>query len=341
MVAQAHAEDAPDTVPNRQMTFDHYSPLASGYELLDRVIRPLLAERLLADVAAKGTRIAEQSIDLAQEHFALYVPKSPAPPAGYGLMVFVPPWQQAAIPARWLSVFDRHGMIVVAAAQSGNPENVVSRRIPLALTGYENVKQRYALNPEHVYIGGFSGGSRVAMRTALAYPDVFRGAFLNSGSDAIGTAEVPLPKADLFRQFEEHSRLVYVTGSEDTDPLARDRQSRESAGPLCISESVTFTMTHKGHEPADSWNLERVLTTLEQPRSPDSKLEQCRARRTQEMTQQVAEVEHLIDAGKLSEAVRKLDQVDQHFGGLALPSTLDIARRLRAKGAWPMGKAGE
>ena len=51
-----------------------------------------------------------------------------------------------------------------------------------------NVMKRYAVDPQRVFVSGFSGGARVAMRLALAYPDLFRGALMDAGSDPIGDA---------------------------------------------------------------------------------------------------------------------------------------------------------
>jgi poly(3-hydroxybutyrate) depolymerase len=64
----------------------------------------------------------------------------------------------------------------------------LERRIPLALLAAHNVMQRYPVDKERLYIGGMSGGSRVALRIALAFPDVFHALLLHSGSDRIGTA---------------------------------------------------------------------------------------------------------------------------------------------------------
>ena len=52
---------------------------------------------------------------------------------------------------------------------------ILERRLPLALLGYWNARSRYPIDPDRVYVGGLSGGSRVAQIAALAYPDVFRG----------------------------------------------------------------------------------------------------------------------------------------------------------------------
>src|SRR5208282_4778992 len=70
-----------------------------------------------------------------------------------------------------------------------------------ALLAAQNIMHRYTVNPDRVYVAGFSGGSRVAMRLALGYPDLFRGALLNAGSDPIGDALAPIHPRILFSAF--------------------------------------------------------------------------------------------------------------------------------------------
>src|SRR4029077_12118401 len=83
-------------------------------------------------------------------------------------------------------------------------------------------------------VGGFSGGSRVALKIALAYPDLFRGVLLNAGSDPIGDTEALLPPDDLFAQFQNSTRLVYVTGSADSPNIQLDSVSRDSMKAWCV-----------------------------------------------------------------------------------------------------------
>jgi poly(3-hydroxybutyrate) depolymerase len=150
-------------------------------------------------------------------------------------------------------------MIFVSASNSGNDANVLDRREPLALLAAHNVRQRYPVDPDRVYIGGFSGGSRVAMRLAVAYPDVFRAALLNAGSDSIGDGQLPLPAAELVRQFQDSTRLVYLTGQDDSVGLDQDVRSRESMQEWCAFDLQTQLILRAGHEAAGPAALNRAL----------------------------------------------------------------------------------
>src|SRR5258708_37795868 len=171
------------------------------------MLSPLAALQLKRQMTRSGKQMVEQPIKLSEEKFIAYVP-SPRPARGYALLGFVPPWEDARLPSGWTPVLDRYGVIFVSAARSGNDESVFDRREPLALLAAHNAMQRYPVDPERVYIGGFSGGARVALRLALGYPDVFRGPIFNSRNGPVAESPNPIPPKDLFLHFQ-HTRRGY------------------------------------------------------------------------------------------------------------------------------------
>ena len=297
------------------VTFDQYSSLSSVGEMHRRLLSPLVARRLGAAPSAQHA----QPVDLAEERFALYVPKN-APPNGYGVLVFVPPWEQAVVPAQWIDALDRHGLIFVSAARSGNGADVMERREPLALLAASNVLHRYPVDVSRVYVGGFSGGSRVAERLALAYPDLFHGALLNAGSDPIGTPDVPLPTSKLLERFQASSRLVYLTGRNDTDHLEMDRRSRKAMSEWCVFDVTPLVVPWSGHETPNAAAFSRGLNALEQhdPAEP-AKLSACRDRYREELRADIERTRALAAKGDRTDAAAELEKIDARFGGLATP----------------------
>ena len=315
------------------VVFTEYTPLAASSEMVRRLLSPLAAAEVQGTLARSGSRLLEQGVDLAQERFVLYVP-GVVPPQGYGLLVFVPPWTDARLPAGWESVLDRYGMIYVSAARSGNAENVIGRREPLALLAAYNLMQRYPVDAAHVYVGGFSGGSRIALRLALAYPDVFHGALLNAGSDPLGTGVPPLPPADLFRQFQESARLVLLTGEHDPAHLASDAESVAALRRWCVFDVDTEVIPGAAHEVASPTALSGALKQLLAPASPAAaKLGRCRAGIERELTPQLEKAQALLESGRLSEAQALLLEIDQRFGGLAAPRTVELQMALNCSSA--------
>jgi pimeloyl-ACP methyl ester carboxylesterase len=251
----------------------------------------------------------------------VYVPDQP-----HALLVFIPPWPRAEIPRPWIAALNRYNTILVTAENSGNEAPTTDRREPLALLAAHNIMARYPIDPQQVYIGGFSGGARVALRLALGYPDVFHGVLLDAGSDMIGSADVPLPPAHLFKRFQESSRLVYLTGERDEENLARDIHSRHSLDQWCVYDVVAQTAPRTGHDIADAAAFSRALQTLLASglRNP-AKLQTCREQIDRELQSQLGQVEDLLRRGDTAGAKRLLDQIDAKYGGLAAPRSLELA----------------
>jgi len=317
--ATAHAGTLSENV-----VFTDYTPLSSNVELARRLTSPLESAQLPELVAKTGKKLAEQPIDLTQEKFVVYVPAT-KPANGYGLMVFVPPWDVAKVPNAWADVLDQYGLIYVSAANSGNDTNPIARREPLALLAYANIVKRYPIDPARVYVSGFSGGSRIAMRLALAYPDIFRGALLNSGSDPIGDAVVPLPPKDLFLRFQESSTLAYVTGADDTVVLQADRASRHAMNDWCVFNIQSRDMRGTGHHTADPESLGWALDVLDKKEQPNAgELAQCRGTIDAELAGKFRDVDALIAAGNRDQAKELLHEMDKHYGGLAAPKIVDL-----------------
>jgi dienelactone hydrolase len=310
------------------VAFSDYSPLSSSAELLHRFLSPLNALRAEKRLAHSAVALRDQPIDLAQERFTVYVP-SHSPAEGYGLLVFVPPWENAMLPRGWAAILERLGVIFVSAANSGNEANILDRREPLALLAAHNIMRRFHVDPARIYIGGFSGGSRVALRLALGFPDVFRGAFLNAGSDPIGDAQAPLPPPELFSRFQEMTRIVYVSGQNDAVNVEKDAASEQSLLEWCVFDWYAERSPWMGHEVAGPAVLGRALDMLDKHAEPNStRLNNCRLRINQELEKAIAQANDLLAAGNADGARRSLNKIDTRFGALAAPRSVDLAARI-------------
>jgi len=312
------------------VVFSDYSPLSRSTELLHRLLSPLNADQASKRLAHSAVALRDQPIDLAQERFAVFVP-SHSPPQGYGLLVFVPPWENAALPPGWAEVLDRRGVIFVSAANSGNAANVLDRREPLALLAAHNIMQRFRVNPERIYIGGFSGGSRIALRLALGFPDLFRGALLNAGSDPIGDAQTPLPPAELFSRFQEMTRIVYISGQNDAVNVDKDAASTRSMLEWCVFDWYAERSPWADHEVASATVVGRALDMLDKHAKPDlNRLNNCRSRINQELAKQIDQASGLLAAGNIDGTRKLLNKIDARYGGLAAPRSVDLAARIDA-----------
>ncbi|HET9596962.1 MAG TPA: PHB depolymerase family esterase [Anaeromyxobacteraceae bacterium] len=314
-----HGEDA---------VFTRDSPLASGREMARRTLTPLTWFHAQRTLAERSQALVERPVDLARERFSVYVPGGAPPAEGWGLLVFVPPWDEPTRPRRWRGALDRHALVFVAAERSGNDAAILDRRLPLALLAWENARARWPIDPRRVYVGGFSGGSRVAQIAALAYPDVFRGALLHAGSDPIdGSRGTYIPPADLFRAFQ-NTPLVYVTGDRDEVNLRDDEVSRASMRERCVLDLRIVTPHKLAHEALDPGSLDRALDALERPPAVEAgERERCRARLEREVSSRLSDVEADVGRGDRAAALARIKAADAEFGGLAAPAIVELERR--------------
>ncbi|HEX2760757.1 MAG TPA: PHB depolymerase family esterase [Rhizomicrobium sp.] len=308
--------------------FTEVTPLSSNTALTRRLLTPLTVAQMQKTLARDRQSLAEQPLIIANEKFLVHLPPD-EPASGYGLMVFVPPWRDARLPRGWAGVLDKEGIIFVSALNSGNDQYDMSRRMPLAVAAAHNAMRRYRVDPARVFVAGMSGGSRVAMRLALGYPDLFRGALLNAGSDVPGTREASVPPRDLFQRFQETSRLVYLTGEQDGVNLDADRRSSSAMRSLCTFNTDSIVARGLGHETADPASLSRGLKALQAPVETDpARLQSCRTGIEKEMTAALDRTQALLAEGKRDEARTLLYETDQRFGGLAMPRSTELDAKL-------------
>lgn len=188
--------------------------------------------------------------DLARESFEVYVPDGYEPGAGYGLLVWVSPTPFGGTETPEVqAALDRAKLLWIGANDSGNPRPSWDRS-GLALDAAHRMAALYDLDPERVYVAGYSGGGRIASGLALHFPEVFRGAFSVYGVSWYEPVPVPdkpganwppsfaAPRAESLRDLRTDSRFVLLTGSRDFNkPQTRAvRRAMEAAG----FERVTY-----------------------------------------------------------------------------------------------------
>src|SRR5262249_45663414 len=115
--------------PEPDVVFTKYSSLSGPNEVTRRTLSPIAYRRSTDELAARNQRLADQAIDLAKEKFDIYVPSEQPPPGGYGLLVYVPPWDEPTRPKDWYGALESHKLIFVAAQDTGNDKSVLNRRI--------------------------------------------------------------------------------------------------------------------------------------------------------------------------------------------------------------------
>lgn len=313
------------------------SPLATSTELARRTQTPITFDRLQRYRAERGVSIDETPVELAEELFDVYLPRKAPADGRHGLLVWISPHELMPAPNAWRGALDEHGMILASARRSGNQHGTLTRRMPLALHAAHALMQEHDIDPDRVYVGGFSGGARAALRLAVGFPEVFRGAILNAGSDPMGSDAMSPPPAEQLALLQERGRLVWVTGVRDLPNRRMEQESRDSMHAHCVGDLHSVSMSRTEHAPPDRRNFAKALDLLDPldghataaaDRAPALRV--CRAALAASVDAALSEVDALIAAGDIAGAGERLGAIDLRWGGLAAPRSVELARQLAA-----------
>lgn len=303
------------------------SDLAEAMEISRRLHSPIVHDRIARVADIDGVALKVHDIQPEDERFDLVVPEQ-QPASGFGVLVFVSPIPTWRITSDWRREVEKRGLIYVSARNSGNTENVLQRRIPLALHGLELVRRKWRVDPERIYVSGFSGGSRIAQRLAQAYPDVFRGVMLVGGSDPLGEDGLVPPPAELMQLFQSRTRVVFATGQEDLPNRPKDERTREAFTAYCVSGVEVVPVRRIGHSLPAGRAARNAFQSLETPVVGTSDLESCRQQLQAEVHSRLDRVASLIASGQVPEAAGVLKETDDRYGGMAGPRSIGLARQV-------------
>lgn len=183
--ATAQPEASPAS-PHRKGSLTVTLPERSPRSELDELLRRTGVLRREIDGDPKGGRY-----DLARETFSLVVPESYQPDVPHGLLVWVSPSPiGGASRPDLLRELALRRLIWVGANDAGN-ERPRWVRFALALDAAHNLAKHYRIDPERIYIAGYSGGGRISSVLSVVYPEVFRGGLFMVGCDWFRPLPIP------------------------------------------------------------------------------------------------------------------------------------------------------
>jgi hypothetical protein len=170
-----------------------------------------------------GVSDSAPEYDVAHEKFQAVIPRTYSTNASWGLLVWISAGDDMGIPSNLEPALAGHHMLLVAACVSGNNRDVIDRW-RLALDAAFGMCHRYRIDYRRLYVGGFSGGGRVASSLAVAYGDVFTGLLSVCGVDfyqhlpaTAGGYYLASYKPDpgVLQLAKARLRLVLLTGDKD------------------------------------------------------------------------------------------------------------------------------
>ncbi len=115
-----------------------------------------------------------ENYDSSNLTYQLFVPEQYSPDKSWPVVLFVSPGNRGTGFNRWQQVCRREQIIFASPHAAGN-NTPMPTRIRIVMDVLDDVRRRYNVDPDRTYIGGFSGGGRVACSIAFALPEYFGG----------------------------------------------------------------------------------------------------------------------------------------------------------------------
>ena len=186
-------------------------------------------------------------------HYRVRIPQGGSPS---GVLVFVKTGDSGELPGgNWAAELDRQNLIWIAAENYGN-NRPSAKRVLAALAGLKLIESTETIDSKRLYIGGISGGGRIASQIITRFPQTFSGALYIVGADDWTAREEPF----LARIAE--NRYVFITGSYDFNRHDMQRMFSKYKG-AGITQSLLMDLPRFGHEYPDAEQLGIAIDFLD------------------------------------------------------------------------------
>ena len=197
---------------------------------------------------------ASLAYTIAPDRRITYHVRVPPGAAPHGVLVFVSPRDKADLREGWADVLDRRDLVWIAAEGFGN-DKPSSQRVLVALMALKHLQRTVPLDRERLYIGGMSGGGRVASQALARFPGFFSGALCIVGADYVTPESALVPEMAT-------KRVVFVTGDGDFNrrEIRRVFSRYLDAG---VSQSHLLDLQDFEHQYPDAEQLDAALELLD------------------------------------------------------------------------------
>ncbi|GJL94060.1 MAG: hypothetical protein DHS20C05_04650 [Hyphococcus sp.] len=187
--------------------------------------------------------------------FNVYVPENYDPENPPGLLVYVSPTKSGQLPKMWEPVMSQRNLIWVSVSKSGNGVPAL-RRIVEASISPAFITRTHEIDPERIYVSGFSGGGKISSLVATYYADLFKGAIYICG---VRPWEHNPP--ELFEQIKQN-RFVFLSGSQDFN-LNQTRQIHRRYQEAGVANIKLMVINNMAHSLPDGEKYNEALSFLD------------------------------------------------------------------------------
>ncbi len=193
--------------------------------------------------------------DSAKQRFELYVPANNNPRKPAPLILFISPGQNATGLAQFRALCDRKGVLFASPHQAGN-QTPGPRRIRIVMDTLDEVCRCCNVDPDRTYIGGFSGGGRIAFSIATALPEYFGGIIPVCAGGQLRQ------ESWLRQRVIDRLRIAMITGETDFNRGEIERMTQTQLSGVGVTSRV-WTVAGLGHGIPSDKTLSEAYAWLE------------------------------------------------------------------------------
>ncbi|GIW80477.1 MAG: hypothetical protein KatS3mg105_2284 [Gemmatales bacterium] len=200
--------------------------------------------------------------DSTKQAYELYVPEDYNANKKWPVILFLSAGDRPAGWKQFQAVCQKHGILFASPYGAGNGTEQ-KKRVRIVLDVLDDLCRRYHTDPDRTYLGGFSGGARIASAVASALPEYFGGVIGVCASGPTGFPGGIREETYLQHRVIERLSVALVTGENDFNRAEIERWR----GPLLQGIGVdvrVWVVKGMGHGIPGGGTLEEVWQWLEQ-----------------------------------------------------------------------------
>ena len=243
--------------------------------------------------------------DSTKQEYDLAVPAKLKADQPVGLVLFINAGAGPAGLGSFESVCNEKGLLFASPYNAGNNVDQ-KKRVRLVLDVLDDVRRRYKIDPDRTYIGGFSGGARIACGIGYALPEYF------GGTIPVCAVNDVRDETWLRHRVKDRLSLALITGESDFNRAEVERLW----GPIFRDSGIrtrVFLSPKMGHAIPPAKEMTAVVAWLDEDvkRRRDLAKEFPTSRAGDEPMTREALAEAFLSEGK-----KRLNDPDQLFPGL-------------------------
>lgn len=193
--------------------------------------------------------------DSTKQRFELYVPAGVGSRVAAPLILFISPSQKATGLSQFRKLCDREGVVFASPHQAGN-QTPGPRRVRIVMDTLDEVRRRYNVDSDRTYIGGFSGGGRIAFTIATALPEYFGGVIPVCVGGQLRT------ESWLRERVISRLRIALLTGENDFNRGEIERMTQTQFSGVGVTSRI-WTVSRLGHAIPSGKTLDEAFAWLE------------------------------------------------------------------------------